>query len=250
MLELAGVHYSVGAKTVLQNVSTAFQSGQVTGIIGPNGAGKTSLLRLAAGLQRPDSGAVLWDGTPLTAHHAWTQKLAYLPQFQTVAWPLSCRDVVGLGLLPFGAPDADKVMAALETCGAASFCDRTIDTLSGGEQARVHLARLLVGDASCLLLDEPVQSLDAAGALAVMGLLRQATHTGRAVAVVLHDLHLAAQFCDHIVLMDGGTICAQGAPDEVLSAQRLSPIFGVEFDAIDASGHALLVARAKTSEAI
>ena len=227
--------------------SAQFRDGTLTGIIGPNGAGKTSLLRVAAGLCAPQAGDIALPGVDFADPQARAKALAYLPQFQNVAWPLVGRDVVALGLLPYGdnLPDgAARIEAALTRCGALGFAERAIDTLSGGEAARVHLARLLVGHARLLLLDEPVQSLDAAGALAVMGLLRAAASDGLAVALVLHDMTLAAQFCDRILLMDKGRLVAQGTPDEVLSASQLTPIFGVEFDAIEAQGHKVLVPRA------
>ena len=244
MLTLERVSYQPREVAMVAHASCRFEAGKLTAIIGPNGAGKTTLLKLAAGLLPASSGAISAEAMRFSDQQARARHIAYLPQFQSIAWPLMCRDVVALGLLPYGARDEARVMHALEICGVAQFSDRTIDTLSGGEQARVHVARLLVGDAQCLLFDEPVQSLDAAGALAVMGVLRRAADDGLAVALVLHDLHLAAQFCDHVLVMDKAVIAAQGAPDEVLSAACLSPIFGVEFVAVDAAGHNLLVAQA------
>lgn len=238
MLELAHIQVMVGEKTVLQNVSADFPAGQVTGIIGPNGAGKTSLLRVAAGLAAPDGGVVTAKGDFYNPH--WRAKnIAYMPQFQSVAWPLLAREIVGLGLLPqhLGvAQSAARSDAALARCGAANFADRRIDTLSGGEQARVFLARLLATGTEILLLDEPVQSLDPAGALAVMALLRAEAATGKAVVVVLHELNLAQQFCDRLVVMQNGTVALAGDAQHVLSPAQLRPIFGVEFEQL-AGGH-------------
>ncbi len=255
MLELRNVQYMVGEKTVLQNVSTVFPSGQVTGIVGPNGAGKSSLMRVAAGLVGLTGGTVTAQikkqATEQTngshddfSEPQWRAKnIAYMPQFQTTAWPLSAREVVMLGLLPFGlslmansAEAEAKTDAALARCGAEKFAERTIDTLSGGEQARVYLARLLVGGASCLLLDEPTQSLDAAGALAVMQLLTNEAEAGAAIGVVVHDLNLARRFCDHVVVLQNGHVAADGAPRDVLSPSVLRPIFGVEFKAAGKNG--------------
>ena len=247
MLELSGVSHSYQGAGVLHDVSCRFAAGQVTGIIGPNGAGKTTLLKLAAGLMTPARGAVSSDAFEFADRRARAQELAYLPQFHSSAWPLACQDLVALGLLPYGdaLPDAaQRVAAALQQCGASAFAERGIDSLSGGERARVHVARLLVGKARLLLLDEPVQSLDAAGALAVMDVLRAAATHGKAVVTVLHDLTLAAQFCDHIIVLHEGRVAAEGSPQEVLSATRLAPIFGVSFDAVEAAGHRILVANA------
>lgn len=236
MLELSHISHRFGEKSVLRDVSCRFEVGKISALIGPNGAGKTSLLRVAAGLQKPDSGTVHLDGVALIDPQVRARKLAYLPQFQNITWPLLCRDVVALGLLPFGIKDAVRVEAALDLCGAAQFADRPIDTLSGGEAARVHMARLMVGDVPLLLLDEPVQSLDAAGAQAVMRLLRQAAKDGKAVALVLHDLNLAQHYCDEVVLMDEGAIIGQGAPQELFTPATLAPIFDIEFTRAAANG--------------
>lgn len=246
MLELSDIQLLVGEKAILQNISARFPSGQVSGIIGPNGAGKTSLMRVAAGLAAAEGGAISAGqnaGGDFTDPLWRAKNIAYLPQFQTVAWPLTVRETVGLGLLPLVLTAADaaaRVDAALARCGVADFAARRIDTLSGGEKARVYLARLLATGADILLLDEPVQSLDAAGALAVMELLRAEAAAGKAVVVVLHELNLARQFCDHLVVMQNGTVAYAGGVQEALSPARLRPIFGVEF-AQSADGY--LVAR-------
>lgn len=239
MLELSDIQLMVGDKTVLQNVSAAFPVGQLTGIVGPNGAGKTSLLRVAAGVAEATGGSVQAAGDFSDA--GWrSRNLAYMPQFQSVAWPLSAHDVVALGLMPFGLKKNEaalKVEDALMRCGAEKFSDRAIETLSGGEQARVYLARLLVGGAQTLLLDEPVQSLDAAGALAVMQLLRAEADKGAAVGVVLHDLNLARRFCDHVVVLQNGHVAADGTPRNVLSPSLLRPIFNVNFKVAGKENH-------------
>lgn len=236
MLELENIRHGFNGRRVLHDASCRFEAGKIMALVGPNGAGKTSLMRVAAGLLEPERGRVSLDGIDFSDPKARARALAYLPQFQNIAWPLLCRDVVALGLLPLGLQDSGQVAHALETCGAAQFAARPIDTLSGGEAARVHLARLMVGDAPVLLLDEPVQSLDAAGAEAVMQLLRQAAQRGKAVGLVVHDLNLAQHYCDHVVLMDKGRIVAQGAPSQLFTPATLKPIFGVEFTQIAANG--------------
>lgn len=238
MLELSHIQYMVGEKRVLQNVSARFPAGRITGIVGPNGAGKTSLLRVAAGLAHAVEGTVTALGEYADA--GWRAKnIAYMPQFQSVAWPLSAREVVALGLLPLNLVPAEsekRVDAALERCGMALFAERRIDTLSGGEKARVYLARLLATGAPIMFLDEPVQSLDAAGALAVMRLLETEAAAGKAVIVVMHELNLAQQFCDALVVMQNGSVALEGDAQHILSPDRLRPIFGVEFKQL-AGGH-------------
>lgn len=236
MLELENITHRFDEKSVLRDVSCRFEAGKISALIGPNGAGKTSLLRIAAGLEAPDGGTATLDGVDFADAQMRARTLAYLPQFQNIAWPLLCRDVVALGLLPFGVKDEGQVDAALRACGASQFADRSIDTLSGGEAARVHMARLLVGDAPVLLLDEPVQSLDAAGADAVMRLLRQAANDGKAVGLVVHDLNLAQHYCDAVVLMDEGVIVGHGAPQDLFTPATLAPIFGIGFTRAAANG--------------
>lgn len=239
MLDLAHIQFMVGENTVLQNVSAAFASGQLTAIVGPNGAGKTSLLRVAAGLAAVSGGTISASGA--FEDDGWrSQNIAYMPQFQSVAWPLTAREIVRLGLLPFAVSEAEaheKTEAALARCGVQKFADRSIDSLSGGEQARVYLARLLVGGAKALLLDEPTQSLDAAGALSVLNLLRAEADNGVAIGLVLHDLNLARRFCDHVVVLQNGHVAASGAPQDVLSPDVVRPIFGVTFSASGKNGY-------------
>ncbi|HAT08979.1 MAG TPA: hypothetical protein DCS39_06970 [Rhodobiaceae bacterium] len=239
MLQLADIQVLVREKVILQNVSVVFPAGQVSAILGPNGAGKTSLLRVAAGLIRPNGGVVSFNDA---AHYTFNQdfsnagwrakNISYMPQFQSVAWPLTVYETVGLGLLPLALSvrqSENRINAALTRCGVIDFASRRIDTLSGGEKARVYLARLLATGAKTLLLDEPVQSLDAAGTLAVMEVLRAEAAAGKAVVLVLHDLNLAQQFCDALVVMQNGTVVLEGDVQHVLSPARLRPIFGVEY---------------------
>ena len=224
----------------------AFLAGQFTGIVGPNGAGKTSLLKIAAGLIAPDRGSVELMLDPAHSQDCFQEPmqrarhLAYLPQFQPLAWPMACRDVVALGRLPyhgdFGALRAEDwqcVDAAMAQCEVAGFATRPIDQLSGGERARVFIARLMAGRPRVYLLDEPTQSLDPAAQLAIMGLMRQQAQSGKAVIMVLHDLNLAARFCDRVVLMRDGEPAHIGTPSEVFTPTHLRPIFGVDMQPID-----------------
>ena len=250
-LSLVNLEFELNGSPVISGVSVQFQAGQVTGILGPNGAGKTTLLRLAAGLLTPDAGQVAL-GNPfadfarpdIRARH-----IGYLPQHNGAAWPVRARDLVALGGLP-GETWADGVLAsarqnqivlkALDMCDAAHLSERAITALSGGEQARVFLARLLATGADILLLDEPVKMLDPAHQLKTMSLLERLAEDGRTVVVVMHDLNLALRYCARVVLMRDGIIDAQGAPQDVFTPDKLQRIFGLDVSLVAHQGHHLI----------
>ncbi|MBN8808698.1 MAG: ABC transporter ATP-binding protein [Sphingomonas sp.] len=219
-------------RRVLNDVSVAFARGRVTVILGPNGAGKTSLLRVAAGLLTADAGAAAIDGTSLAGmdrrHRA--RAIGYLPQQGAVAWNMSARDVVALGRLPHASgplADAAAIDSALAATDTAGFAARPVGELSGGERARVLLARVLAGDPDWLLADEPLASLDPAHQLDLLDRLRGQAAAGKGVIVVLHDLAQAARVADDAVLMADGRIVASGAARDVLTPDALGELFGV-----------------------
>jgi len=240
-----------GKRTVLESIDVAFAAGQVTAIVGPNGAGKTTLLRHLAGLDSPAAGQVELDGTPLGGLRAGVRarRIAYLPQGASAYWPLLGRDLVALGRLPHGAnlerplaaSDVEAVERALRRVDGLAFADRTVDALSQGERARMMLARVLATDARVLLLDEPVASLDPAQALAMMQVLVGEARRGKAVAVVMHDLVLAARFADHVVFLKEGMVAAEGAPNEVFEPETVSAVYGVAVRAVELDGHRLVL---------
>jgi iron complex transport system ATP-binding protein len=207
------------------------------GLIGPNGAGKTTLLRALAGLVTPVAGGVTLDGRPLAAFDARARgrAIGYLPQDGTIHWSLPVRDVVALGRLPHrvgwtppGADDAAAISAAMAALDVTALADRKATALSGGERARVLLARVLAGTPRFLLADEPVAGLDPYHRLEVMEHLAALAAAGMAVIVVLHDLTLAARFCRRLLLVDAGTLAAAGAPADVLTPERLAQIYRIE----------------------
>ncbi|CAM5764576.1 ABC transporter ATP-binding protein [Bosea minatitlanensis] len=235
-VEARALAVSLGGKPVLQEVDLALRPGELLGLVGPNGAGKTTLLRLLAGLLPPASGSLRYDGESPRAlgRQALARRIAYLAQGGDTAWPLSAEAVVGLGRLPHRRPFAGPSRAdqaaidhALEACDAAPFRDRPLGTLSGGERRRVLLARALAVEAPYLLADEPLAGLDPLHQIEVMELLRRTARRGAGVVVVLHDLTLAARFCDRLALIDRGRLVAEGAPAEVLDDERLAAVFGV-----------------------
>ncbi len=232
-----GVTVRLGARVALDRVSLAVEAGEFVGLIGPNGAGKTTLLRALAGLVEPAAGRVVLDARPLAAigRRDRARRLGYLPQDGTIHWALPVADVVLMGRLPhLGAWDrpgegdraiADDAMAALDIADLAA---RAATRLSGGEKARVLLARALAGAPEILLADEPVSGLDPYHRLEVMEHLAGLAATGTGVVVVLHDLALAARFCRRLVLLDRGRRAAEGAPADVLTSELLASVYRIE----------------------
>lgn len=213
---------------MLQPTSLELRPGEVLGLIGPNGSGKTTLLRALAALTA-GPGTVTLDGVDVRALPAAlrARRIAYLPAEREAGWPMRVRDVVALGLMPFGGGAAAAVDRALELADVAAFAERRVDLLSTGERARVLLARALAGRPDYLLLDEPTANLDAHHQLAILDGLRGEAARGAGVLVTLHDLALAERWCDRLLLLDGGRAIAEGAPHDVLSESRLGAIFHV-----------------------
>jgi iron complex transport system ATP-binding protein len=244
-LALDQVSVRLGARAVLREVSCALAAGEMLGIIGPNGAGKSTLLRVMAGLVEPDAGRVLLQQRELAQWPApeRAREIAFLPQSAPVHWPLTVRAVVELGRLPWrhGWFHADEhaqasVSAALRDAEVEDLQERLISELSGGERSRVMIARLLAAEPRIILADEPVAALDASHQLHAMEVLAERAGRGTAVAVVLHDLSLAARFCQRILLLDQGRIVAHGPAREILRPELLEPVYGVHFRVIEEDG--------------
>jgi iron complex transport system ATP-binding protein len=228
---------ALGNRPVLDDVSARFDGGALIGIIGPNGAGKSTLVRALLGLVPPASGSVTLDDAPLATipRAKIARHIAYLPQGQTLHWPLTVERIVALGRLPHLAPfsrlsDADvaAVERAMATTDVLHLRDRTATDLSGGERARVLLARALAVEAPALIVDEPLASLDPGHQLEIMALLAGLAATGTLVIAVLHDLGLAARHCDRLLLVDRGRIAGDGPPRSVLTPEALSTAFGIQ----------------------
>jgi iron complex transport system ATP-binding protein len=234
-LDFANVRAAYGARTVLENISALFAKGEVTGLIGPNGAGKTTLLRVALGFLKAQGGVRVL-GEPLAdwPREKLARAIAYLPQTADAHWPILARRLVSLGrmphraaLAPLSQEDDAAIDTALDRCDARAFASRRMDELSAGERARVMLARALATNAPILLVDEPAAHLDPAHQLQLMELLREEARRGVAVIVTLHDLSLAARFCDRLVVLKQGRVIAQGTPADALSDATLAEAFGI-----------------------
>ncbi|QES10334.1 ABC transporter ATP-binding protein [Streptomyces venezuelae] len=226
--------WSVAGTPVVRDVSAAVAPGETVGLLGPNGSGKSSLLRCLAGLRAPDTGTVRYDGESVRGWSARriARHVAFVAQDSGADSDLRVADVVGLGRTPFRdrwrGPDAtDRAVTAqaLEEVGLTALADRSWKALSGGERQRAHIARALAQQPYALLLDEPTNHLDVKHQLELMELL---TGTDRTVLVALHDLSLAARYCDRLLLLHHGRLIAAGPPAEVLTAERLAEVFEVD----------------------
>jgi len=237
-LRTEDVAFRYDGSAVLDGVSLEVAEGELLGLVGPNGAGKSTLLKLLYGVLSPDRGSVLLDGRALQAHsrREIARVLGVVPQACTPAFPVSVSQFVGMGRFAresfLGGPahgDADVVHRCLSELGLLALGDRPIDELSGGEFRRVLIAQALAQEPQVLLFDEPVQQLDLLHQLEVMEFARGfARRPGAAALIVLHDLGLAARFCDRLVLLHGGRVLASGAPDDVLSVENVRTAYGVE----------------------
>jgi iron complex transport system ATP-binding protein len=235
-VEARGLRVSLRGREVLRGLDLTAEPGQLTAIIGRNGAGKTTLLKVLAGLVAPHAGAALLDGADIGTWERGqlARALAYLPQERLVHWALTVRAVVALGRLPYqpfgaGESEADRaaIDAALTAMDAADLAGRPVPELSGGERARVLVARALAQEPRVLLADEPAAGLDPAHQLTLFRHLAALAAAGRTVVVALHDLSLAARFCHAVALVHEGRTLAAGTPPEVLSPEHLAAAYGI-----------------------
>lgn len=235
----------MGGRLVLDGVSAEIPDGRVTGILGPNGAGKSTLLRLAAGLGRPDSGRVLLDGFPVDRlpRRQVARRVAYLEQNSTLEIDMTVLDAVLLGRIPHrsgflggfeGADDRGIALDALERVGAASLAERHWSDLSGGERQRVRIARTLAQDPELLLLDEPTNHLDVH---AQQSLLASVRAFGLTSVIVLHDLNIAAAYCDHLLVVCEGRLVAAGTPWQVLTPELVEGVYGTRCTVLPHPSH-------------
>ncbi|MPS68659.1 MULTISPECIES: ABC transporter ATP-binding protein [Novosphingobium] len=248
-ISIKGLSVSLGRREVVRRIDANLKPGELVGVIGPNGAGKSTLVRAILGLLPLREGAVHIDGEALTslAPRDIARRIAYLPQGQTLHWPLTVERLVALGRLPhlgpmskISAQDQAIVQEAMQRADVTHLAGRVATELSGGERARAMLARALAVGAGALVADEPLASLDPGHQIDVMELLLGEARNGKLVVAVLHDLTMAARYCDRLLLVDKGELVAEGAPREVLTAERLRTVYGIRSQ-VDMTGPAPFV---------
>lgn len=242
--------FRVGEATLLSDVSLEVSHGELLALVGPNGAGKSTLLSLLSGERRPTEGRIEFEGAPLAdwSTKELARRRSMLGQDNQVAFPFTVHDVVAMGRAPWRGraeeEDDDAAVAeALERADVTHLADRTFPSLSGGERARVSLARVLAQRTSVVLLDEPTAALDLRHQEDVMRLARDLAAAGKAVIVVVHDLSLAAAYATRMAVLDKGSLAAVGTPAEVLRRELLERVYGLEVRVIADDDGTLVVPR-------
>ena len=251
-LELRDIVVRRGGQTVLDGVSLTAQPGELVGIVGPNGAGKTTLIRAALGLQPIAGGQARLGGEDVgrLSPQALARRAGYLPQERRLAWNVTALAAASLGAMSQPAPKAEqRATDALARVGLSHLARRGVFDMSGGERARVVLARLLAGKAPLLLADELTAGLDPDAQLLAVELMRAEAAAGAAVVLTLHDLSLAARACDRIAVLSGGRLVAEGPPREALTPIVLAEVFGLEGQLLETAAGLVLAARRKEAAA-
>lgn len=247
MLTLRDVRFGYSKRaSFLGPINVSISQGECWAIVGPNGAGKSTLVRLMAGLLKPSAGQIELDGQPIFTyfHRERAKRISYVPQSAPGDLDMSTRDAVLLGRFPHrylgmfeSSEDHAIALHSMRATGVDQFADRSLITLSGGERQRVHVAAAMAQGAELMLLDEPTASLDLQHQLAIFQILRRlAREEKKAVVAVTHDVNLAAMFCDKVLLIHEGKIAAAGSPVQVLTPERLEPVYGVRMTLAAAPG--------------
>ena len=246
VLEVLGLDVRRGSRRILSQISLSVAPGEMLGLVGPNGAGKTTLLRAALGLQPFSAGEVRLNGRPLGSlgERERAAIAGYLPQERRVAWNMPARDIAALGAAALPPSQSRAVAeAALAELEVGALAGRGVLDMSGGERARVLLARLLATRARLLVADEPAAGLDPEAQLLILERLRQRTGDGVAVIVTSHDLTLAARACDRLAVLHQGVLRALAPPREALSPQVLAEVFALDGALIETEAGLTLAAR-------
>ncbi len=246
-LDIDDISVDLGGRRVVDHASLAVNSGEFIGLVGPNGGGKTTLIRAALGLVRPAVGQAFLAGDPVRALSTdqRARRVGYLAQERIIGWNLPAWRLAALGA-PLQPPAVARAHAleALHRVGASHLAERGVLDLSGGERAKILLARLLATRAPLLVADEPVAGLDPAAQFDTLECLRDHAKAGGAVLATLHDLTLAARFCERVAVMAGGRLIAIGSPESVLTPTNLKAAFALSGE-IQSTRHGPIVAAAR-----
>ncbi|WP_337037673.1 Fe3+-hydroxamate ABC transporter ATP-binding protein FhuC [Pantoea agglomerans] len=234
---LKNASFEVPGRTLLQPLSLTFPPGKVTGLIGHNGSGKSTLLKMLGRHHAASSGEVLLNQRPVGRWNskAFARQVAYLPQQLPAAEGMTVRELVAIGRYPwhgalgrFGQEDRDRVEDAIAQVGLNAFAGRLVDSLSGGERQRAWLAIMVAQNSRCLLLDEPTSALDIAHQVEVLALIKALSQQrGLTVIAVLHDINMAARYCDHLVALRQGAMIAEGDAEAIMQPEVLGAIYGI-----------------------
>ncbi|WP_313613754.1 ATP-binding cassette domain-containing protein [Agrobacterium sp.] len=238
LFALSGVSYAVPGRQLIDNLDLTLQPGVVTALVGRNGSGKSTLLRMLSGQARPSAGSIAYQGRALNDWHQQelARDLAYLPQVTPPAEGMQLGELVALGRYPWrGAlgrlrtEDRQAITSAIARCGLSHLTERLVDTLSGGERQRGWIAMMLAQGARTLLLDEPISALDVAHQVEVLGLVHDmCRETGLSAVIVLHDVNMAARYCDRVVALGGGKLLLNGPVSDLMTPQALMQVYGLD----------------------
>jgi iron complex transport system ATP-binding protein len=249
MLRVNDIHFSIGEKRILNNISAEFEAGKVHGIIGPNGAGKSTLLKNMCRIWEPQAGTVfIHDKDYRTiSRKALSTIVTMVPQNAAIGFPISVYDIVSMGRHPhlgrfqsLTHKDRDIIEKALRITFTYDLKDRNINELSGGEGQLAVIARALATEASLILFDEPTSDLDIKHALTIMELLRDLKQKGKTILVNIHDLNLALRYCDTISIIHKGEMFFTGTPSEAFSEENIQKVFGVRMAEVKSESRNLL----------
>jgi iron complex transport system ATP-binding protein len=235
-LTVRNLGFAYGQKRILDAIDATFEAGKLTVILGPNGAGKSTFLACLAGLLKPQIGTISLYDADITCMAPTTRArhIGLLPQGAETHWAITSEALVALGRIPYmrgagtSADDRRAIAAAMSATATEGFANRPITQLSGGERARVLLARVLAGEPDWILADEPLANLDPGFQLDILSLLRRQAEAGKGVVAVLHDLQYAVRFADHLLLLHEGRLFAQGSVEDVITPANLAHVYGID----------------------